>query len=187
MTQQTQVSEFRELYRRAYGGDEKAEEQLFGLLVVMFRVFVRRRGVDKDDAEDVVQTALTSLLGSYRKGEMKANFAAWAQTTVKNALIDFHRARKSRGRRQKDMANTVSTSTAPPSDPILKARLKSCLQKLHASNPLHARIVNLHYLGYSSQEVCRKLDITANNRRVALCRARAMLRACLERGEKSNE
>jgi len=179
--------DFNDLYRRAHQGDDSAEQRLFGLMTVMFRMFVRRRGVGTEDVEDIVQSALVKLVRTYRQGEMKSNFAAWAQTTIKNEFIDFCRARSTRRRGQAELASRFPIPAAVPSDPGLKTRLMACLRKLHATNPLHARIVNLHYQGFEPAEVCARLNITANHRRVALCRARAMLDACLKKGEGRDE
>jgi len=179
--------ELDDLYCKAYQGDSAAEEQLFELLTVMFRMFIRRRGVGHEDLEDIVQGALAKVASSYRRDMMKTNFAAWAQTVVKSQFIDFCRSESSRQRRQVELATQQSSSTDLVHDPTLISRLKECLRKLHAENPLHARIVNLHHLGYTTDEVCRQLGITPNHRRVMLCRARAMLWVCLKEGKRSHE
>jgi RNA polymerase sigma factor (sigma-70 family) len=179
--------ELDDLYRKAYQGDSPTEEQLFKLLTVMFRMFIRRRGVGHEDLEDIVQGALAKVASSYRRDTVKSNFAAWAQTVVKSQFIDFCRSQSSRQRRQVELDSQQSSLSDPSCDPTLISRLKECLRKLHAENPLHARIVNLHYLGYTTDEVCRQLGITTNHRRVVLCRARAMLRACLKEGKRSHE
>jgi RNA polymerase sigma factor (sigma-70 family) len=179
--------EFKDLYRQAFHGDDSAEEQLFGLLTVMFQMFMRRKGVGTEDIEDIVQGALVKIARTYRQGDIKGNFAAWAQTIVKNEFIDFCRGRTAQRRRQDELASRFRIPAASTPDPGLKDRLMACLRKLHAANPLHARIVNLHYQGFGPKEVCRRLGITANHRRVALCRARAMLWACLNEEKSQNE
>jgi RNA polymerase sigma factor (sigma-70 family) len=179
--------ELDDLYRKAYQGDNAAEEQLFELLTVMFRMFIRRRGVGHEDLEDIVQGALAKVASSYRTDMMKTNFAAWAQTVVKSQFIDFCRSETSRRRKLDELAFQKDSLTDPINDPTLITRLKECLRKLHAENPLHARIVNLHHLGYTTDEVCRQLSITPNHRRVMLFRARAMLRVCLKEGKRSHE
>ena len=179
--------DFNDLYRKAYDGDSSAETDLFRLLAVMFQMFVRRRGIGTEDIEDIVQNALAKLARSYRRGDLKANFAAWAQTVIKNEFIDFCRARSLRRTKLDELATQPRMPSSPRPDSQLKARLMKCLRKLHEANPLHARIVNLHYQGFTPAEVCARLNVTANHRRVALCRARAMLKACLEEGDSRNE
>jgi len=175
------------LYRKAFQGDSVAEEQLFQMLAVMFRIFIRRRGVGTEDLEDIVQSALAKIALSYRRDQRKANFAAWAQTVAKSQFIDFCRSKSSRQRKLTELVAQSRDPARPVHDPTLITRLKDCLRKLHRANPLHARIINLHHQGYSASEVCDQLKITANHRRVALCRARAMLRACLKEGVRRHE
>lgn len=176
-----------DLYRKAFHGDRAAEEQLFQMLNVMFRMFIRRRGVGNEDLDDIVQSALAKTASAYRRDNMKTNFAAWAQTVAKSQFIDFCRSESSRQRKLVELATQTRNTSRSEHDPTLIRRLKDCLRKLHMANPLHARIVNLHHLGFTTHEVCDQLKITANCRRVALCRARAMLRACLKEENRRHE
>jgi RNA polymerase sigma factor (sigma-70 family) len=153
----------------------------------MFKAFLRRRNVGPEDAEDIVQNALTKIAKVYRQESAKNNFAAWCQTVLKNQFIDFCRARSSAKNRQIDPTTQVESLVSPGSDHRLRDRMMICLRKLHQANPLHARLINLHYQGYTTSEVCDRLKITANNRRVAMCRARALLRACLKGSEGPHE
>ncbi len=179
--------DFKDTYLKAFHGDPSAEAELFRLMAVMFQMFIRRKGIGTEDTEDIVQNALAKIAQSYRKGKAKANFAAWAQTVIKNELVDFYRARASRRRMVDESTVVFDLPPVEQPKPELRNKLRSCLRKLHESNPLHARILNLHYQGYTSSEVCEKLQLTPNRRRVALCRARAMLRACLNQEESPNE
>lgn len=176
-----------ELYVQALQGDRSAAAELFGLLTVMFGAFLRRRNVGTEDSEDIVQNALAKIAGSYGQESKKDNFAAWCQTVLKNQFIDFCRAQSTRRDHQVDMAIPEQKLASPKTNHGLKARILNCLNKLHQANSLHARLINLHYQGYTTSEVCTRLNITPNNRRVAMCRARAMLRACLKESEGRNE
>jgi DNA-directed RNA polymerase specialized sigma24 family protein len=49
----------------------------------------------------------------------------------------------------------------------------------------HARILVMKYQGYRTAEICERMSITPNNLYVTLSRARAMLKACLEKEGKS--
>jgi RNA polymerase sigma factor (sigma-70 family) len=179
--------DFNDTYLKAFHGDSAAEAELFRLMAVMFQMFIRRKNIGTEDTEDIVQNSLAKIAQSYRRGKAKANFAAWAQTVVKNELMDFYRARASNRRKLDELAVVVEMPPVEQPERGLRDKLRNCLRKLHESNPLHARILNLHYQGYTPSEVCEKLRLTPNNRRVALCRARAMLRACLNREERPNE
>lgn len=181
------MTNINELYRQALEGDRSAEGELFELLAVMFKAFLRRRNVGTEYSEDIVQNALVKIARLYRREAAKTNFAAWCQTVLRNQFIDSCRARSSQQSRQLDLTTQGPKVASPKTDYELKARLLGCLKKLHKSNPLHARLINLHYQGYTTSEVCARLNITANHRRVAMCRARVMLRACLKESEGQNE
>ena len=67
----------------------------------------------------------------------------------------------------------------------LERQLLDCLRALNRSNGRHARILNLHYQGYSVEEICRRLSLTRTNFYTILSRARTILLACLEKGDGS--
>ena len=66
-----------------------------------------------------------------------------------------------------------------PSDPALKERIRECFKRVHRYRQQHARILNLHFQGYSTDEICEKLRMSRNNFYVSLSRARSMLADCL--------
>ncbi len=68
-------------------------------------------------------------------------------------------------------------------DESLERQLLDCLKKLYAVNHRHARILNLHYLGFTVAEICQRLEVTRNNLYSLLFRARTKLADCLETGE----
>ena len=68
-------------------------------------------------------------------------------------------------------------------DPDLKRRLLGCLQKICRQNVRYARILNLHYQGYKTGEVCGRMDVRPATLYSVLSRARSMLEDCLEKGD----
>ncbi|MCP4703685.1 MAG: hypothetical protein GY865_03665, partial [candidate division Zixibacteria bacterium] len=54
-------------------------------------------------------------------------------------------------------------------------------------NRRHARILNLHFLGYTTEEICSRLEITKTNMYSLLSRARSMLELCLNKGSLRND
>ena len=66
---------------------------------------------------------------------------------------------------------------------MLKEQLLFCLERVGQSNRRYARILNLYYQGYTTDEVCLRLGINANHSYVALWRARSLLEICLEKGD----
>ena len=82
-----------ELHKRIGAGDPEAEERLFESLSARFRMFARQRVKDKEDAEEIVQDALTTIVQKYRGIEFETSFAAWAHKVLEYKILDHFRAR----------------------------------------------------------------------------------------------
>lgn len=143
-------------------------------------------------AEDVVQEAWLAVVAGLDRFQGRSALRTWAYQIV------IHLAR-ARGRRDARTGPTVDsgqffdsgpyaghwrTVPAPwrePEDSALDAetreRIEAALDRLPARQ--QAVIVLRDVDGHSSDEVCRILDITPENQRVLLHRARASVRAAL--------
>jgi RNA polymerase sigma factor (sigma-70 family) len=171
------------LYQQASAGNSNAREQLFCLLGVSFRMFVRHRVMNGQDCEEIVQDALTTIAEKYCQVQIESNFAGWAYKVLNNKVLDYYKSKKVRAVRMAPLEVAESDFVGVATDPQLKTRLLDCLKKIHGVNSFHARALNLHYQGYSTEEICAKLGIATNNLYVMLSRARTMLRVCLEKGD----
>jgi RNA polymerase sigma-70 factor (ECF subfamily) len=174
-----------ELHERARHGTRSAEEALFEGLTVSFRLFAQHRIGNREDAEEVVQEALVTISTKYRQVAIETSFAAWAYRILVNKILDHLKGKKARGQAMARFSESRREQRSVTSDPTFKRRLLDCLKKVNEANRRHARILNLHYQGYSTQEICERLGITQNHFYVTLSRARSMLQACLDRGEVS--
>jgi RNA polymerase sigma factor (sigma-70 family) len=172
-----------EIYRQARDGDKAAEEQLCKQLLVSFRVIVQRRVWDRMDGEDVVQQALVTILDKYQTAEITSSFAAWAHTVLKNKIMDYFKMKQLRDLKMEKFVGWQETFVVPAPEPGLKLRIKDCLARINRSHKQYARILNLHFQGYSTEEICGALGITRNNFYVSLSRARTMLEVCLNQKE----
>lgn len=172
-----------EAYRDAKEGDNTAEEQLCVQLLVSFRVIVQRRIWNRADSEDIVQMALITILDKYKTTEIRSSFAAWAHKVLTNKMLDYVKLKQIRARKMDEFVGQRGLLHVPPPDPNLKARIRGCFARINRSHKQYARILNLRFQGYSAEEICKTLKITRNNLYVSLSRARAMLRACLDREE----
>lgn len=171
------------LYQQVAAGDSTASEQLFCLLRVSFRMFVRHRVMNRQDCEEIVQDALTTIVEKYRAVEIESSFAGWAYKVLNNKVLDYYKFKKIRAARTTPLEAAEPNSIGVDTDPRLRIQLLDCLRKIHGANSFHARALNLHYQGYSTEEICAKLGIASNNFYVMLSRARTMLRVCLEKGD----
>lgn len=168
------------LYSSLVSGDEGSENELFGYLTVSFRLFAQQRIWNEQDCEEVVQDALMTVAKKYREIEFTTSFAAWAYKIMSNKIMDYFKTRKVRAQAHARIVDEKIPEMSWKPDPALKRRLLACLGKIKGK---HARILNLHYQGYTTNEICEKLDLKPGNFYVLLSRARTMLELCLEEGD----
>jgi len=176
-------SSINQLYNVARTGDPGAEERLFKGLTERFSLFVQHRIYSRQDAEEVVQDSLTAIAEQYREIEITKSFTAWAYRVLENKLLHYYRTKKSHARKLERLAANKTSDAAYDADPSFRRRLLDCMKKVSRANIRHARILNLHYQGYSVEDICGKLGVTRNNLYIILSRARSMLKACVEKGD----
>lgn len=171
-----------ELYQLTIGGGKPEEEKLFKKLRVSLLYLVEQRIWNDQDAEEIVHEILITVAEKYRLVVIEKSFAAWIYGIMENKLLHYYRSKG----RQKELLSEADTKWENESDntlnPYLIAKLLDCLKKVNKANDRYARILNLRYLGYSTEEICGKMKITRNNAFVILTRARSMLKHCLNNG-----
>ena len=126
-----------------------------------------------------------TIYAEYGTITFRTSFAAWACKVLDNRILDYLRRKKresERFDRGPDWSpDTIKASVA--SDPDLKRRLQDCLQMICRRNTRYARILNLHYQGYKTGEICGSMNVKPETLYSALSKARSMLENCLEKGE----
>ena len=171
------------LHDSAQTGDQLSEQKLFESLSVRFRLFVRRKIDSPEDCEEVVQEALMGIARKYKDMDFQTSFIAWAHGVLNNEVLRYYRRK---GLRERRFGQPVEPDFIPgPADPdvVLRKQLLDCLDKVNRSNRRYARVLNLHYQGFTTAEVCAKLKLSENNSYVILSRARSMLEICLATGD----
>jgi RNA polymerase sigma factor (sigma-70 family) len=169
------------LYLKARGGDSCAENELFQRLSVSFTVILQHRVWNAGDREEVLQNAMLTIAQKYRDLTLHSSFGGWAYGVLNNKIMDYVKYKQVRsGTVAGESALRVQEVQDEP-DSALKSRLLICLKRIAEINSRFARILNLHYQGYSTGEICDKLDIKRNHFYVVLSRARSMLAECLDR------
>lgn len=177
------ASDINELYQAARSGDRAAESELLETLSARFRLFAYRRVWNDEDAAELVQDALLVVVREYRQLQVEKSFAAWAYQVMENRLLSHSRSQGTRRGVVRQSPEGEPEGTSPDPRPELKRKLMDCLKKVARANRRYARILNLHYQGFTTEEVCGRLGLTANNCYVLLSRARTMLERCLENGD----
>ena len=170
------------LYHRSRDGDSEAERRLLEHLTVSFRLFTQHRIRDRQDAKEIVQDALMTITEKHKSMVFESSFAAWAYKILTNKILDHVKINRSRRSLMEQIAGSSNPQPVQNPDPELRTRLIDCFRKISNTNNRHARILNLHYQGYTTGEICKKLKISQNNFYVLLSRARAALEICLDKG-----
>jgi RNA polymerase sigma factor (sigma-70 family) len=178
-----QSEDINELFRQAFRGSKEAEKKLFLNLSVRFSVITRLRISNGNDIEDVIQDTLAVISQKYKGLTDDVNFVAWAHQVLKFQVLKYYKKTGSDSRKSKRLADENQSASGWEPDLMLRDNLLKCLQKINRKSSLYARILNLHYQGFTTGEICEKLKIKANYCYVILLRARSMIEHCLERGE----
>lgn len=174
-----------DLLNAALDGDKSAENKIFKILLERFRLFARRKIRDRDIADEIAHQACLAILGKYRQEEFSVSFRAWAYGVLKMKIRNYFyhlKDDKARLSEQDDLDNAEGASFVM-FDPYLEMQLLSCMEKIIRANPKYARVLNLNYQGFKTEEICSKLIMSANNYYVTLNRARSLLIYCLEKGD----
>ena len=177
------MSYLSDLHKNALAGLRDSEKQLFQELSARFTVFARHRIRNNQDAEEVVQKALTKIFGSYKTTEITTSFEAWALRILNNKVIDHFRTRKVHEDRISDSYDPGWTVDNSHSLLQLKEKLLDCLKKVNAINRKHARMLVLKYQGFKIDDICRRLQLKKGNAYSILSRARSQLELCLKKGD----
>lgn len=175
--------EIEALYNELSEGNRDAKDKLFERLSVRFGFFAGQRIWSKQDAEEVAQTALMIVLKKCEGLRIETSFTAWAHKVLEYEILRYFKKKAMKESRFGQLVDENHPSVDWDVDPALQMRLLECLRKIGAKNRNYARILNLHYQGYSVVEVTDKLGMTANNSYVVLSRARSLLVNCLEEGD----
>lgn len=174
-----------ELHKLAVNGGRDEEENLFHNLSVRLLYLAKRRVIDEGDARDIVQDALVTVMKEYKKIKFTTSFAAWVYKVLENKILNFQKT----GARRADILSrkTSENSHHILFDSELEPVLLDCIRKVASANRQYARIINLYFQGYTTEEICEKLQISPNHSYVTLFRARAMLEKCMAGEELDND
>ncbi|MFH2035687.1 MAG: RNA polymerase sigma factor [Candidatus Zixiibacteriota bacterium] len=171
-----------ELYKSVLEGEPNSEEKLFSLLYERFGHFADHRIWDNEGAQEVVQEAMAVIGAEYKNIKIEISFAAWAYKVLDNKILTYIKNTQRKGKLVpvNDVADNLITLS---SDPDLKLKLLECLKKINNHIHRHARILNLHYQGFSTSDICKKMKINRQNVYLILHRARIALEKCLKTGD----
>ena len=169
------------LVKKAKTGDKQAEKQIFDYLFVRFK-YLAKRNIGTDDCEDLAQEACMTVLEKYKDEKFTVSFTAWAYGVLRMKIGNYLQAKQRMSGKRTSLNEEVLLSQDSTTEPGLIQLLIKCIKKISKAYLRYARTLNLNYQGYSTEEICKKLDITTSNYYVTLNRGRAMLKKCLGKG-----
>lgn len=151
-------------------------------LLVRFSLLAKRR-IEGDDALDIAQDACLTVIEKYRTEAPAEKFEAWAYGILKRKIGNYYQKRSVR---EKVMAETERIEEYPEpgvrqEEAYLRRALLHCLKTLTREFPQYARVINMVYQGYDTNEVCQRLGLKPGYVYVILNRGRGLLQACLKK------
>lgn len=176
-----------ELYIQATNTNKKAKKELFDILYASFRLILQYKGMNGQDAEDVIQDVMIVIDKGLKRIEKIENFSSWAHKVLKNKWLDYAKSRKYLKNKTPLELKDIYPARNNEIDFILMEQLIECFRKVGMINRRQARILNFHFQGYSTEEICARLEITKSNMYTLLSRARSALELCLEKGIHGHE
>ena len=171
------------LARLAQSGNKNAESDLFGKLRDRFYLFIRLRVMNEQDREEILQNVMTVIFEKYRDIKFEVGFLPWAYKVMENKLYDFLRSEKVLKRVSSVEYIDVYQAEDMTGLSDAEIQLMDCLRRLGRQNKRYARVLVMHYQGYSIKEICGKMKLSRDNYYTILSRARGKLRKCLKIGD----
>jgi RNA polymerase sigma factor (sigma-70 family) len=148
-----------------------------------FKAFLTARVGSVADAEDILQKGLLKAVQQADEVRDETKLTAWFYQLLRHAIIDHHRSRGARQRRDDVLATLAQALGSAEGGPSSwEAQLCRCLGSVVATlKPQQAQLLRRVDLdGESVQAAARALGIPPNRASVTLHRARKELRARLE-------
>jgi len=124
--------------------------------------------------------AVASKLGTLRDD---TNLIGWAHRVLQIQILRYYRNHYGEDRKMSDLDSHQARFASWSPDPVFRETLIGCIARVARSSKRYARVLNLHYQGYTVDEVCEAIGVTRNNYYVILSRARRMLEQCLNENE----
>jgi RNA polymerase sigma factor (sigma-70 family) len=171
----------------AQRGDQAAYASLLTSILGPLRAFVRRRGVDDGEVEDVVQEVLLSIHRARHTWRADRPFDPWMWAIARNASTDaLRRQGRDRSRRgptaeEAELAGEIFDDAAGPEDLFLAGEISPELARALAGLPAAQReAVELLYVEQlSAAEAATRAGVTVTALKVRAHRGSRALRAVL--------
>jgi RNA polymerase sigma-70 factor (ECF subfamily) len=165
----------------AQGGDEVAYERLLLELLPYVRHQVARRIGDPTEREDIVQNVLISLHRARHTYRSERPIGPWLRAVVRNASIDWMRARGRRLRHELSLEGVAEPSyeAPPPEKDALSPELEGALASLPENQRKAVELLQVE--GLSVAEAAERVGVSPGALKVRAHRGYRALRALVRR------
>jgi len=158
--------------------DERAQRELYDLLVLRMYNTVLRILKNREDAEDCVQIGFSIL---FRKIDLydpdKGAFMAWSTRIFINESLGILRKRKIRFDEMNDNLYVEADSISP----VANLNAEDILRKINMLPDQMRVIFNLYEIeGYSHKEIAQMLNVAESSSRTYLMRAKKKLKLLMD-------
>lgn len=166
----------------AQGGDERAYERLLLDLLPYLRRQVASRVVEPSERDDVVQNVFVSLHRARHTYRSERPFGPWLRAVVRNACVDWMRARGRRSWREPDrdvesLPGPAEAAPLPGRPEPLSPELEAALASLPAKQREAVRLLQIE--GLSVAEAAARVGVRPGALKVRAHRGYRALRALL--------
>ena len=142
------------------------------------RSFIRALQPSLSDADDVLQETFLTVTRKASSFEIGTNFTAWACGIARlKVLENFRQNKRANLLSEKAIIALTEDAPSPESFKQREQALEKCIAKLHAKP--RDLLWRRYSRRQSSDEMAEALDMTSNAVRVALSKARVVLRDCI--------
>jgi RNA polymerase sigma-70 factor (ECF subfamily) len=166
----------------AQAGDVPSYEKLLRELIPYLGRFVRRRLLDSNAAEDVVQNVLVSIHRARHTYRAERPFSPWLHAIARNGIIDQLRIRTRQANREVSLeSDRVAEPAVDPAEtptPQLSPELQRALESLTDPQREAVELIQVH--GFSVAEAAERAGVTQTALKVRAHRGYRALRAHFE-------
>ena len=163
--------------------DGEQVQALFIRHTDLIRGFIRALLPDRVRADDVMQETFLTVVRKAADFDPASSFPKWACAIARYKVMEeLRRMGKATGTLRPQVLEALAVNDAATRSDPRAERLETCLRRLPENL---RRLVQLRYEeDHPPGEVAQRIGWTANSVYVGLSRARALLRECLESGER---
>lgn len=115
----------------------------------------------------------------YRTETFIKSFSAWAHGVLRMKIGNYLQHKKSVSTREVELQDQMGGAADSAASEVRRFLIE-CLKQLMKEKPRYGRILNLTHQGFSTSQICEKIEMTANHYYVSLNRSRSLMKACME-------